>query len=73
MLTVRTVRQEVYFAVAVLLHRYNISVLGIGKSNGSPLPPFPRFDGHRNTGGMMLKVPEDDIQVKVTLAKGNEG
>jgi len=72
MLILRTVRQEVYFSVAVMLHRYDISVLGKGESNGSPLPPFPRFDGHRNTGGMMLKIPEDDIHIKVKVAKRNE-
>lgn len=68
----RTVRQEVYFAVAVILHRYDITVLGKGETGGSLLPRFPRFDGHRNTGGMMLKVPEDDIHIKVKMAKRSE-
>jgi len=55
--------REVYFFVALILHRYDISVL---RKPDSSLPPFPRFDTHRNPGGMMLPVLGDDVHIKVS-------
>ncbi|KAI9844750.1 MAG: hypothetical protein M1837_005283 [Sclerophora amabilis] len=68
-------KREVYMFVALVLHRFDISLATAEKDVSSvagekPSPPaFPRLDEAKPTGGMMGPIAGDDVYINVrTLA-----
>ena len=61
-------RQEVYYVVTLVLHRFSVRVVGPVGTDGQPA--FPRMDEWRPTTGLMSPVVGEDVLIGVKAFRG---